>query len=101
VQECLNNIAKHSRATKVTILIQNNGAGVSLVVSDDGVGFLSASSNGGAKMGGFGLTGISERARLLGGKASFRSAPGQGTTVTIEIAAEGMESRKGPELKHG
>ena len=100
VQECLNNVAKHSRATKVTLLVQSNGAGVSLVVSDDGVGFLSACSNGYGDMGGFGLTGISERARLLGGKASFRSAPGQGTTVTIEIAAEAIESHKGPELKH-
>jgi len=101
VQECLNNIAKHSRATQVEMLVQKNGAGVSLVVSDDGVGFLSASSNGDGKMGGFGLTGISERARLLGGKASFRSAPGQGTTVTIEIAAEAIEGRKGAELKDG
>jgi len=35
--------------------------------------------------GGFGLTGISERARFLGGKAAIRSASGQGTTMTVEI----------------
>jgi signal transduction histidine kinase/ligand-binding sensor domain-containing protein len=94
VQECLNNIAKHSKATTITILVQSNAAGVSLVVSDDGVGFLSTRPNGDGKMGGFGLTGICERARLLGGKASIRSAPGQGTTVTIEIEPEAMESGK-------
>ena len=94
VQECLNNIAKHSRATAVTALVQSSAAGVLLVVSDDGVGFPSTRSNGDTKMGGFGLTGISERARLLGGKASIRSAPGQGTTITIEIEPEAMESSK-------
>jgi signal transduction histidine kinase/ligand-binding sensor domain-containing protein len=94
VQECLNNVAKHSKAGSVSVMVQRNAGGLLLVVSDDGVGFLPARANGDGIMGGFGLTGISERARLLGGRASFRSAPGHGTTVTIEIEPEAVESRK-------
>jgi signal transduction histidine kinase len=94
VQECLNNVAKHSKTGSVSVMVQRNAGGLLLVVSDDGVGFLPARANGDGIMGGFGLTGISERARLLGGRASFRSAPGHGMTVTIEIEPEAVESRK-------
>jgi signal transduction histidine kinase/ligand-binding sensor domain-containing protein len=83
VQECLNNVVKHARANVVTVIAQATSAGVTLVVSDDGAGFDFERVHST----GFGLTGISERAQLLGGKASFRSAPGQGTMVTIEIQA--------------
>jgi len=79
VQECLNNAVRHGKATAVTVIAQRTETGVSLVVSDDGVGFNTA------KPGGFGLTGISERSRLLGGTAVIQSTPGQGTIITIEI----------------
>jgi len=81
VQECLNNIVKHANASFVTVIAQATAAGINLVVSDDGAGFHFER----AHKTGFGLTGISERAQLLGGKATFRSSPGQGTMVTIEI----------------
>jgi signal transduction histidine kinase len=83
VQECLSNIVKHSNATLTTVLIQRTAGAVSLVVSDNGAGFVPEEQPGG----GFGLTGISERAQLLGGKAAIQSSPGQGTTVTIEISS--------------
>lgn len=84
VQECLSNIVKHSRATAATIVIQRVGEAVSLVVSDDGTGFPAGHPEGHGS-GGFGLTGISERAKLLGGRATVQSAPGQGTAVTVEV----------------
>ena len=64
---------------------------ISLVVSDDGVGFVPMRPVADGSRGGFGLTGISERAMLLGGIASIQSAPGQGTAVTIKIESEEIE----------
>lgn len=93
VQECINNIVKHSRASEVTVLVQRSASTVSLAVTDDGIGFSPASADLDGTSGGFGLTGISERARLLGGKASIRSAPGKGATVTVEIEHQAGELR--------
>lgn len=82
-QECLNNIVKHANASTVTVIAQASATHISLVVSDDGAGSHVQS--------GFGLRGISERAQLLGGKAVFRSTPGQGTMVTIEIPTNAVQ----------
>jgi len=87
VQESLANAVKHARASEITVIVQRTGAGVLLVVADDGVGFDPSRGNGSGSAGGFGLTGISERALLLGGKALIQSTPGLGTRVTIEIEA--------------
>lgn len=86
VQECVNNILKHSGATRAAVQIRRNGGGLTLTVRDDGKGF---AHNVQAGMGGFGLMGISERAQLLGGRAGVESIPGEGTTVMIEINPEG------------
>jgi signal transduction histidine kinase len=85
VQECLNNILKHARASQALIRIQRAGQRLTLTVHDDGCGFALSSDHSHLHFGGFGLTGISERAQLLGGKAAIQSAPGKGTTITIEI----------------
>jgi signal transduction histidine kinase/streptogramin lyase len=84
VQECLNNILKHSQARAASVHIRRTKERVELIVRDDGRGFALDAIKG-APSGGFGLSGISERAQLLGGKAAIQSAPGQGTTVTVEI----------------
>ena len=52
-----------------------------LTVTDAGAGFHLR----GARRRGFGLSGIEDRARAVGGRASIRSAPGRGTTVTATI----------------
>jgi signal transduction histidine kinase len=84
VQECVNNILKHSQASQASIRIGRTKDGLTLTVRDDGRGFAQDSSQADS-LRGFGLTGISERAQLLGGRAAIHSTPGQGTTVTIEI----------------
>jgi signal transduction histidine kinase/ligand-binding sensor domain-containing protein len=84
VQECVNNILKHSQASQASIRIGRTKDGLTLTVRDDGRGFAQDSSPADS-LRGFGLTGISERAQLLGGRAAIHSTPGQGTTVTIEI----------------
>jgi signal transduction histidine kinase/streptogramin lyase len=88
VQECVNNILKHSQASQASIRIRRTKERLTLTARDDGRGFAQDSAQEGS-LGGFGLIGISERAQLLGGRAAIQSAPGQGTTVTIEINSEG------------
>jgi signal transduction histidine kinase/ligand-binding sensor domain-containing protein len=86
VQECLNNVLKHSQATDAGILVRRSATRLLLSVQDNGKGFTpdGAMRRDGAQPG-FGLFGIAERAQLLAGKMSSRSAPGQGTTITVEI----------------
>lgn len=91
VQECINNILKHSQAAQACIRIRHAKERLELTVQDDGNGFAQDSAYPGLP-GGFGLTGISERAQLLGGKAVIHSTPGHGTIVTIEINPGEVES---------
>jgi ligand-binding sensor domain-containing protein/signal transduction histidine kinase len=88
IQESLNNIVKHAQATAAEILIRRDAHMVVIVIKDNGIGFEleQVLSN---KDHGFGLTGIAERVRLLGGKESMQSAPGKGTTITLTVEAQG------------
>ncbi len=81
VQETLNNACRHSRSLKVRIELDETDDHVRLVVQDWGLGF----DPGGVDPSRFGLRGIRERARLLGGRAEIHSAPGEGTRITVEL----------------
>ena len=83
VQECLHNIAKHSRATTVSISLHSTDKTLRLIVEDDGVGFEVKAAL--EKANSFGLVGMRERVALLGGKSEITSQPGQGTRVSVEI----------------
>ena len=83
VQESLNNIISHSQADKAVVIIRREAGAVKIEISDNGEG-CDLSGDDGARAG-LGLSGITERARLLGGRAEIRSMPGQGTTVTVII----------------
>lgn len=85
VQECLNNVVKHSGATEALILIER-GATIRLQVSDNGRGF--AINGLDPKERGLGLSGIAERASMLKGTCHIESLPGHGTTVSITIGEE-------------
>ena len=85
LQECINNLLKHSKASYATVQIEHNQGRLNMTVRDDGQGFSQSLSKPDSSSGGFGLTGICERAQLLGGRASIRSTPGQGTTIAVEI----------------
>jgi two-component system, NarL family, sensor histidine kinase UhpB len=80
-QEALNNIGRHAGATAVEMDLSMNGHGTELRVRDDGAGFDPSD----VAVGGLGLKGMAERARLVGGELDVRSAPGGGTTVTLRI----------------
>jgi len=83
VQECLNNILKHSAATAAEVSIAVHDGELALTVHDNGRGF--ATDGDLHKRAGIGLQGIAERVRILGGTHLIHSAPGQGTTITVKI----------------
>jgi len=85
VQELISNIIKHSEAAKAWLSIRRTDTGAEIICRDNGKGFdSSAVSN--SQGSGLGLTGVGERVRILGGKHSIRSAPGQGAAIVITIA---------------
>ena len=77
-QEALQNVLKHADATRVTIRLDTDPAGVRLEVSDDGVGTAGSTPDPAGDDGGFGLASLRERAELIGGALTFTSAPGEG-----------------------
>lgn len=82
VQESLANVAKHARATQVRVALGKVPDGVMLQVQDNGCGFFTVAPR---KPESLGLLGLRERAQLLGGIATIRSTPGQGTCVEVYI----------------
>lgn len=84
-QEALTNIRKHSGARHATIELIEEEEVVRLTVRDDGAGFDPAAVQGRP----FGLQGIRERTRLLGGQANIASAPGAGTTIAVVLPKSG------------
>jgi signal transduction histidine kinase len=82
-QESLQNIAKHSQATRVNLLLESTDRSIRLSVSDNGAGFTGEAVL--SKPMSFGLAGMRERAELLDGDLSIRSAPGKGVTVVLKL----------------
>jgi signal transduction histidine kinase len=82
-QESLNNIRKHSQATRIKVLLDSTDKNIRLRVRDNGTGFDAVTAL--AKPMSFGLAGMRERAALLGGTLHVRSAPGKGATVTLDL----------------
>ena len=81
-QEAMTNVVRHAQATRVDVLVEHRGERVTLVVEDDGVGFEPSRMGRGDHIG---LIGMRERAEALGGTLTIESAPGEGTTVVVEV----------------
>ena len=90
-QEALTNVAKHSDARKVDVILERQPDAVVLIVEDNGVGFDPATASGSKH--GFGLLGMHERASMVGAVLQIESTPGAGTTVLLRMAA--------PPARHG
>jgi signal transduction histidine kinase len=90
VQESINNIVKHSGANEARVRIERQARAVTITIKDDGRGF-SAKRSAESRGGGFGLAGMSERVRVLGGEQTIHSVPGQGVTITITLNAKHSE----------
>ena len=89
VQESLGNIMKHAQATEVNVRVKRSATHVTLTVEDNGRGFTPEARAVQPGPGGFGLTGMAERAHLLGGEFKVWSSHGRGTIVTVEIPLAG------------
>ncbi len=81
-QEALANVRKHARASQASIRLAYGEAEVRLIVSDDGAGFDPA-----AACGGYGLRGMRARVAEAGGSLLVRSAPREGTAVSVTVPA--------------
>ena len=87
-QEAVNNARKHSGASRVCIRLQYTGERLRMSVIDNGTGFdIHEASIRAVKRGSLGLMSMQERARLIGADLKIDSAPGKGTTVTVEICS--------------
>ena len=80
-QEALTNVAKHSRAEHVSVVVTRRDGTVTVVVEDNGRGFGAAGGDGE----GLGLVGMKERVGLLGGRLAIESTEGSGTTIVAEV----------------
>lgn len=88
-QESTNNILKHSSASEAEVKLKRDGRNVRLTIKDNGKGFISDSYDpADSHYRSFGLAGLSERARMLGGKEDIHSVPGQGTTITVTLTSQ-------------
>jgi two-component system, NarL family, sensor histidine kinase UhpB len=86
VQEALNNLVKHSRATAASVTVERDLHCVRLKIEDNGRGFDKATVIGPHRIrSGIGLTSIDERVRMLGGSLDIRTGPAQGTVLQVEI----------------
>ena len=82
VQESLTNVAKHSKASSVDVIVELNQGNLTVVVEDNGIGSRSTESPHS-----YGLAGIQERVESLGGTFRYESRPGQGFSIFVRVPA--------------
>jgi ligand-binding sensor domain-containing protein/signal transduction histidine kinase len=79
-KEALTNIVRHARATRVHVRVSRTGRRLSIVVSDDGIGFEPRDARDGC-----GLQSMMRRAATVRGTLDVQSSAGRGTTVTLSV----------------
>ncbi len=101
VQESLTNIARHARASTVSILLEQSPGSVRVIVEDNGCGFDPQAVQ--SETSHLGLYGMQERAGLLGGTLTIESTPGLGSSIFVEVPLALFEKAgsDGEEKGHG
>ena len=89
-QEALNNVAKHSEATRVDVILERRDRHLALIIEDDGRGFEITDSGDRDTMG---IASMRERAALLGGEFQIESKPWKGTTIFVRVPWPVIESQ--------
>jgi signal transduction histidine kinase len=87
LQEGLQNVQKHAKATTVLVRLLRTGQGLGLCIHDDGRGV--EHSDGAARRKGLGLTSMAERVRMLNGTFRIRTKPNDGTELHAWVPLEG------------
>jgi signal transduction histidine kinase len=96
VQEALTNVARHAQATSAVIALSERDGEIRASVTDDGQGLPDSTRlgpRGDGMEGGFGMSGMRERAELVGGELEFAPAPGCGTVVRLTVPLAGRPSQ--------
>jgi two-component system NarL family sensor kinase len=83
-QEALQNALRHAAAARIDLRLETDPDRARLIVLDDGRGFALGDAGDGPATSHFGLIGMRERMRLLGGTFRLESSPGAGTRITAE-----------------
>jgi signal transduction histidine kinase len=86
VQEALANAKRHGGVRRASVLAKKEGRHLIVEVADEGAGFDPECA---MRNGGYGLTIMAERARIIGGELLVDSAPGRGTRVTVRVPEGG------------
>ncbi|HWR41342.1 MAG TPA: ATP-binding protein, partial [Patescibacteria group bacterium] len=92
IQEALNNVRKHAKASRVKVSIQSTAGETRVCVADDGQGFDMDASLPGKNH--YGLDIMRERANEAGGEFRIESKPGEGTTVTVKFSLRRVETNE-------
>ena len=85
-QESLANVARHSRASIVDVVLRETGEGVELVVMDNGVGMRGVDLRALVSDGHYGIVGMRERVEMIGGELTVSSPFGTGTVLRVTVA---------------
>lgn len=95
VQETVNNAIKHAQAQNIVVQLTETSTAIYTVIRDDGKGFdVNGVMNNYEQRGSLGMINLKERTQLIGGELNIRSAPGQGTRITIQVPKEQSERMK-------
>jgi two-component system sensor histidine kinase DegS len=86
VQEALSNVVQHAKADRVSVELTIDLERLTVAISDNGVGFnMEQVLHNPEKWDHFGVRGIVERAKLVGGEATIVSKKGRGTRIVVEV----------------
>ena len=88
----MTNIRNHAQANQFTVKLSYSAEAIQLQVQDDGQGFEPSLSQANASPDCFGPVGMQERAYSIGGRFSLVSSPGEGTSVSVVVAMNSLQS---------
>ncbi|UYO36084.1 sensor histidine kinase [Bacillus zhangzhouensis] len=90
ISECLLNIARHAQANNLWLSVKkDNEENLNICIRDDGIGFDPDLKIG--QEGHYGLVGLNERVRILGGKIQIKSIQNKGTKIFVQIPCQGAD----------